>query len=254
LPGSILGEEMMLSWDALGDLGLDLENPWYRKYMSFIDTLVESSAGRYPVSHGTLVGPSDMAALLRGHGQVIIDLLEDPAHMAWLLERMGAIFRQVTEAAWARIPPFYGGYYDAQYQLWAPGPIARLQEDATALFSPRLYREYVQPIDQALARHFPSAFMHLHSTSMFLLEHFLAIEELRCFEINYDVSGPPLDAMVPFFQRVQGADRALLIRGTFTTDEAALLMEALQPRGLYVYNMVTSWDEIQALRGVYGLE
>ena len=253
LPGSILGDEQSCDWDELVDLSLDRSSAWLESYIAFIDTLVETSAGRFPVSHGTLVGPSDIAAVLRGHGRFILDLLDSPELAAGLIERAGDVFLDVTEAAWSRIPLFHGGYYDAQYQLWAPGPIARLQEDASALYSPDLYRRFVQPVDRRLAEHFACCFMHLHSTSMFLMDLFLEIDALRCFEVNHDVSGPGLDVMIPYFQRIQQCERSLLVRGTFTEDEARLLVDSLDPRGLYIYCMVTTWDEIECIGPVLGL-
>jgi hypothetical protein len=255
LPGSILGESRSEPWEALTDLALDRENPWFQKYVAFIDTLVAQADGRYPVSHGTLQGPTDMLALLRGHDQSVLDWLEAPEKTSEVLARCADIFRQVTEAAWERIPLYHGGYYDAQYQLWAPGPIARLQEDATGLYSPRLYRQYVQPIDRDLSAHFPCAFIHLHSTSMFILDDFLAVEGIRAFEVNYEIKsgGPPVEGMLPYFQRIQAADRPLLVRGSFTPDEMRLLMDGLAPEGLYLYIMVTDRDEVEALRPLVGL-
>jgi len=253
LPGSILGEDRRLSWGEVEHIRLDHETPWFKKYIEFAQALVRRSDGRFPVSHGTLHGPSDLAAALRGHDRCILDLMDEPEKSSRLLWRCSDIFREITEEVWKHIPLFHGGYYDAQYQLWAPGPIARLQEDATGLYSPKLYREFLQPIDRELAGHFPCSFMHLHSTSMFLLDAFLEIEEIRCFEINYDVSGPPLEEMIPYYQMVQRAERPLLIRGSFTPDEARLLMDALEPRGLYLYVMVASPAEIEALRPVFGM-
>ncbi len=255
LPGSILTEERSLPWDALDGLRLDHTDPWFRKYIEFIDVLVRRSAGRFPVSHGTLIGPSDLAAVLRGHSQSVLDLLAELARASRLLHRLGDIFREITEAAWERIPLFHGGYYDAQYQLWAPGPIARLQEDATGLFSPALYRQFLQPVDRELAGHFACAFIHLHSTSMFLLDAFLEIEEIRCFEVNYEVTsgGPPIAGMIPYFRRIQQAQRPLLIRGSFTPDELRLLVDSLEARGLYLYIMVGSLEEVGILRQALGI-
>jgi len=253
LPGSILGEDLHLGWDALGDVRLNRANPWFRKYIEFIDVLVQRSDGRFPVSHGTLIGPSDMAALLRGHGQAVMDLIDEPKKATALLWRMAEIFYEVTQAAWERIPRFYGGYYDAQYQLWSPGPTVRMQEDVTALYSPALYCEFVQPLDRWVARQFACNFIHLHSTSMFILDAFLEVEEIRCYEVNHDVSGPPLATMVPHFRAIQEADRPLLIRGSFTPDEARLLMDSLDARGLYLYIMVTDMAEVNSLRPVLGL-
>jgi hypothetical protein len=252
LPGSVLGAERTLDWDQLAELHLDRQSPWLAKYVGFIETLVRHSAGRYPVSHGTLIGPSDIAALLRGHTQSIFDLATAPAEMRRLLEQSGLLFRQITEEAWKHIPLYQGGYFDAQYQLWSPGPIARLQEDASGVYSPRLYREFLQPVDRAVARHFPSAFIHLHTNSMFLYDLFLEIEELRCFQVNHELQsgGPPMAGMIPAFRKIQAAGRSLLVRGSFTPEELRQLVDALDPRGLYVYIMVGSLAEVETLRRI----
>lgn len=253
LPGSTLAEERILPWEELGELRLDPEDAWYRKYMEFAETLVRTAGERFPVSHGTLVGPTDLAAALRGHSQSIIDLSEEPGKSRELLESMADIFVEITEALWERIPLYHNGYYDAQYQLWSPGPIIRMQEDATALYSPELYRRFVQPLDRKIAARFPNSFIHLHSTSMFLLDAFLEIEEIGCFEVNNDVSGPPVREMLPYFKMIQQADRSLLIRGSFSTEELRLLMKGLKPQGLYLYIMIESIEEIPPLRSVLGV-
>jgi len=104
-----------------------------------------------------------------------------------------------------------------------------------------------------LARHFPCAFMHLHSTSMFLLDAFLEIEELRCFEINYDAAGPPLEAMLPHFARVQAAGRSLLVRGSFRPEELRRLVDALDPKGLMLLVMARDRAEVDSLRAIVGM-
>ena len=255
LPGSILGEPQHLPWEALADVRLDREGPWFKMYVEFIDALVQRSAGRFPVSHATLLGPTDLFAVLRDHSQSVMDVLEEPDRASRLLWRLTEIFHEATQEAWQRIPLYQGGYYDAQYQLWAPGPIVRMQEDASGLYSPAMYRRYVQPLDRWLAGHYPCAFMHLHSTSMFLLDDFLEVDEIRCFEVNYEVGsgGPPIEGMLPYFQRVQEADRPLLVRGSFTPDEMRCLVDGLEPRGLYVYVMVETMEEVEGLRAVVGM-
>jgi hypothetical protein len=248
LPDNVMGEEQHLSWDEALQLQLDYENPWFRKYMEFGQALVATANGRFPVSHAAELGPSDLHAVLRGHNESIMDLIDEPEKSGELLWRLGEIFRDITEEFWNRVPLFHGGYFDAQYSLWSPGPIIRMQEDATAVFSPALYRKFVQPVDRMLAGHFAGSFIHLHSTSMFLLEAFLEIEEIKCFEINHDVCGPPLDDMVPYFQRVQKARRPLLIRGSFNPREMRLVLDSLEPRGLFLNIMVNTMQEVEALR------
>jgi hypothetical protein len=253
LPSSVLGEERELPWEELQEVRLDSSDPWYRKYMAFADALVAYAAGRFPVSHGALVGPSDLLGLLRGHTQAIMDVVQEPGHAERMLQRFGDIFVGITERFWERAPLWHGGYFDGMYQLWAPGPIARLQEDATGVYSPKLYRRYVQPIDRRIARHFPNCFIHLHSTSMFLLDGFLEIEELGCFEINNDALGPPVEEMVPYYRAVQTAGRSLIVRGSFSVDELRLLVERLEPEGLYLLILVQDMHEVDRLRPVVGM-
>ena len=248
LPDNVMGEEQHLAWDEALRARLDHQNPWFRKYMEFAQALVARSNGRFPVSHAAELGPTDLHAVLRGHNESIMDLTDEPEMSAELLWRLGEIFRDITEEFWKRVPLFHGGYFDAQYSLWSPSPIIRMQEDATAVFSPALYRKFIQPVDRMLACHFASSFIHLHSTSMFLLEAFLEIEEIRCFEINNDACGPPLEEMVPHFQRVQKARRPLLIRGSFTAQEMRLLLDSLEPRGLFFNVMVNTTEEVETLK------
>ena len=219
----------------------------------FVQALVTKSNGRFPVSHAPDLGPTDLHAVLRGHNESILDLVDEPEKSAELLWRLGAIFRESTEELWKRVPLFCGGYFDAQYSLWSPGPIIRIQEDATAVYSPDLYRKCVQPVDRMLAGHFASSFIHLHSTSMFLLEAFLEIEEIQCYEINNDACGPPVKEMVPYFQMVQKANRPLLIRGAFTQEEVRVLMDSLEPRGLFLNMMVNTMEEVESLRPLVGM-
>ena len=253
LPDNVMGEEQELSWTAALEKRLDLENPWFKKYVEFLEALIDRAAGRYPVSHGAELGPTDLHALLRGHSGSIIDLVDAPKNSAELLMPLGHLFAEFFQEAWKRIPLYHGGYFDAQYQLWAPGPIIRMQEDATAVFSPGLYRKLVQPVDRMIAKQFACNFMHLHTTSMFLLDAFLEIEELRCFEINIESFNIPVEGMIKYFKMVQDADRPLLLRGSFTEDELRLVCDSLDPRGLYLHIMPESQKEVDVLRPILGM-
>ena len=253
LPQNVLGEEQRLSWSKAFEVHLDHDNPWFQKYLEFAAVLVRASSGSFPVSHAPEIGPSDLHAVLRGHTESILDLTDEPEKSASLLWRLAGIVRQVTAEFWKRVPLFHGGYFDAQYSLWAPGPIIRMQEDATAVYSPALYRQFVQPPDRWLASQFANSFIHLHSTSMFLLEAFLEIEEIQCFQVNNDALGPPVEALIPCFQRIQNARKPLLIRGAFRPDQMRRLMDSLEPRGLFLNVMVDGMKEIESLRPLVGM-
>ena len=253
LPENILGEERTLPWPAALAIRLEEGNPWFRKYLEFADALVEVSAGRFPVSHSAELGPTDLHALLRGHTQSLLDLTDAPSESDQILRRGGEWLREFTEAVWRRLPLYEDGYFDAQYSLWSPGPIVRMQEDATAIYSPSLYRQFVQPVDRTLARHFASSFIHLHSTSMFLLDAILEIDEIQCYEVNNDALGPPVAKLLPYLQNIQAHGKPLLVRGSFTPEELRLVTDSLEPRGLFLNIMVRNLAETEPLRRIAGL-
>ena len=253
LPASILGEEQCLSLFQAANLALDPDNAWFRKYVEFGLALVAAAEGRFPVSHSAELGPTDLHAVLRGHTRCIMDLVDEPERAAEILWRLADLFCRVQQEFWQHMPLFHGGYFDAQYSLWSPQPIMRLQEDATAVYSPALYRRFVQPVDRALALRFPCAFMHLHSTSMFLLDAFLEIREIQCFQINKDALGPTTAAMIPHYRKVQTAGKPLLIRGSFSTEEMRLLLDSLDPRGLFLNIMVEGIAGVESLRPLFGM-
>ena len=90
---------------------------------------------------------------------------------------------------------------------------------------------------------------------MFILAAFLENEEIRCFQVNYEKAsgGPAIEGMIPYFRMIQNAQRPLLIRGSFTPDEMRLLRDSLDARGLFLYIMLTSQSEADALRSVLAM-
>lgn len=248
LPENVMGIEVQRSWEELRGLRLDTGGPWFRKYVAFASLLAETADGRFPVSHSPELGPTDLHAVLRGHTASLMDLIDEPERSAELIWNCGEVFRDFTVELWRHVPLWHGGYFDAQYSLWSPGPIIRMQEDATAVYSPKLFRRYVQAVDRMLAGAFASSFVHLHSTSLFLLDAFLEIGEIQCYEINRDALGPGLDVLIPYFERVQKAGKPLLIRGSFGAEDLRALMGSLESRGLFLNIMISDRRELAPLR------
>ena len=191
LPESILGEDMDLEWDEIESWS------WTRRTLGSRSTSSspgpwESSAGRYPVSHGTLVGPSDLAGVVRGRNRNIFDMYDEPEKSSDLLWKTARIFVEVLEGAapaHTNIPwRIFGAQYPTVDSPDQPSGCRKTRRDyslrnSTAASCSRSTRGW--------PAQYSHNFIHLHSTSMHILDCFLEIEELRCFQVNNDVSGPP---------------------------------------------------------------
>ncbi|HTU01130.1 MAG TPA: hypothetical protein VMG58_04915, partial [Candidatus Sulfotelmatobacter sp.] len=152
---SVWAEEGGFEYADLARLDLSDGNPWRRKYLEFVTALKQHFGGRVPVGQPILRGPADMVAALRGSSQMVLDLYDAPEDFRRLAHVCADFATGLVQAQHALTGPFAGGYLIEQLGLWAPRPIVRLQEDASALFSPALYVSLLQGADRRMAEAFP---------------------------------------------------------------------------------------------------
>jgi hypothetical protein len=247
---SIWVEEGGFEYGALAELDLSANNAWRKKYLHFVSALRDRYRDRCPVGQPILRGVSDMIAALRGTAQMVLDLYDWPEQYRRLARLCSNLLLDLIREQHVVTGPFQGGYEIEQFSLWAPGHTIRIQEDASALLSPDLYTRYLQEENRRLAQAFPYNLIHLHASSLFLLEQILEIKELLCIQINKDVGGSTIEKELPYFERVQAEDRRLLIRGKLDRDDLELLRRKLSPRGLYLQIVVETFEETQSLHDV----
>ena len=245
---AIWAEEGGFDYSKMGDLDISARNPWRRKYLDFVLALRDHFRDRYPVGQPILRGVSDMIAALRSASQMVFDLYDHPEEFRQLARLCGDLLLGLVEEQHRISGRFAGGYELEQFALWAPDRIIRLQEDASALFSPDLFGKYLKEENRRLASAFPYNLIHLHASSLFLLNRILDIPELRCIQINKDVGDVTIERELPYFRMTQAAGKRLLIRGKLDGDDLDVLRKNLSPRGLSLQIVVEHVEETFNLR------
>jgi len=134
-----------------------------------------------------------------------------------------------------------------QYELWSPGVPQRIQEDNVALYSPGFYRDFLKPLNVKLAKAVPYTLLHLHSSSLFLLDDFLDIPGVTVFQFSKDEGNRTWRDMLPELRRVQENERCLLIKGRLEPEDVVQLKQQLTPRGLCVEPVVDSVGEAKEM-------
>ena len=248
---SIWVKEGGFDYRDTGKLNLSKDNPWRKKYLEFVSALQDRYGDRYPVGQPILRGTSDMVAALRGSQQMIFDLYDHPQEFLRLARACTDFFIGLVKDQLAVTKPFYGGYEVEQFTLWAPQGIVRMQEDASALFSPDLYVKYLQEEDRRIASAFPYDVIHLHSSSLHLLDRFVDIEPQKCIEINKDQGGWGVPRMLPLFKMVQSRGKKLIVRGKLDLADLELLRKELSPRGLYLQIVIDKPEEAPRFRSFF---
>jgi hypothetical protein len=164
------------------------DNPWGRKLLELMQALVEHSRGRYQVSPTLMRGPADILAAMRGATQFTLDFLDTPELVRAALRQCARLWREVAQAQLDLIPPSAQGYtaLESALRAWAPERLLWLQEDAMALLSPTLYREFVLPIDTELSSLFPCVAFHLHGTALWAINELVQVPGIDVLELNLE--------------------------------------------------------------------
>jgi len=226
-------EPIIQDWSELASLRYDPQNPWVQRALTLARQLVARSGGRYAVAPGLIEGPSDVCAALRGITRLAGDLYEYPAEVARLAAKGAEAWRSYAEALFSLIPLYDGGTV-TQWNLWAPGRAAALQEDFCTIISPQQYRRFFLPLDRELARSVDLLWVHVHAGAIHLVDELLTIEEIRGIQIVHDgIASPPLQRVLPVMRRVQERGKCLIVR-KYSPEELESILPYLSPRRLAI--------------------
>lgn len=243
---SFWAEPVMAEWPEELRLSSPEGEEWLAKLLEFTEALARRADGRYAVAATLMRGPSDLAAALRGHVEMVYDLYDHPDQLRQLIDAATERWIEIAQRQLERIPPHAGGYVSNFYRVWAPDRIVFTQEDASASFSPDLFRRYLLPADRRIAAAFPYSIMHIHSPTTWPVGQWLQIERLSCIEINYDDNGPRLPELLPLLRQIQEV-KPLILRGAMTPEEIAYVKRELSPRGLLLNLVARSVEEARTL-------
>jgi hypothetical protein len=250
---SIWAEHPDPSWECLNGVGFDPNNAWLRKLVECAERLRAHAAGRYPIGGTILRGVSDIATALLGTQRFVLEFYDHPQEMRRLLKRCAEIWQGVGQALVRAFGSFHGGQCAGRRRVWTPGTCMLYQDDAAAMLSPSLFREFISPHEHEILKQYTRTMIHTHSATLrIMIDGLLSLRSLHAIEVQFDPSGPSLPALLSLFKRIQ-EHKALLISGELadlTMDGIKLLLKELSPHGLCLLPKVNTETEADALLGV----
>jgi hypothetical protein len=225
--------------DAVEKAALDPDNPWLLKLLDFQRFLVRSFGQERPVGVPVLRGPIDLACAMLGGANAVFAMSDFPEEMERLLRICADAWLHTAKALIAIVPPFEGGYFNYRL-IWMPEPAPVMQEDNASLLSPALYRRFVLPEDERILAQFAYPIFHTHTGGMHvMLNDLIASPFVKALDSCWDPPpfGPPVEKLIPAYQRIQDAGKSLYIVAVGVPSERDLLLlqRELSPRGLCVF-------------------
>ena len=121
------------------------DSPNFQTQLSIIKEGIKTSQGHFLVSMPDLIENIDTLASLRGNENLMIDLLDRPGFVKQRLAEINQAYFQAFDALYHEVRTPHGGNAFSAFSIWGPGKTAKLQCDASAMFSAKMFREFVVP-------------------------------------------------------------------------------------------------------------
>jgi len=238
--------EQELEPEKLPPLRFDAQHPWWKVSESVIRACVERSRGKYLVGCPDLIENMDVLSSLRGAQTLCLDLVERPE---WVAQKIAEI-NDVWFAAYQRIYDLIklpdGSSAFGAFYIWGPGKVAKLQCDASAMFSPRMYQRFVVPALTQQCAWLDHSLYHLDGTqALGHLEALLAIEPLDAIEwtpqAGIETGGHP--RWHELYRRILAAGKSVQVVNV-EPHEVLPLLDAIGRQGVYM--LIQFKDEREA--------
>jgi len=218
-------------------------NPWIERYGEFVSFLSREYGHRFPVAQSILRGPLDILAAAIGDENMIYALYDQPEEVHYILSIYSGLIKAFLRIQKDMTPPFMEGNVIGQYHIWAPGTVARLQEDAQSLLSAKLYEEFVLPCDCDIASENKYNLFHMHASAFHLLDLVLMIKNIGILQVSKDEGINSIESMIPGLVKIQKAGRKLILKGRLTLRDVELIKKKLDYGGLCLQFVVSSIEE-----------
>ena len=225
------------------------DNPWMRLMAEMLDALSAKSAGRFPLATTRMRGVADLLSALYGADALVYALFDKPDEVTRVAQQVTDLFIQYGKLQLEHIPAFHGGMGSFYYHMWAPAGTVWHQEDATALLSPDLYAEFIEPFDRQIVAAFPHVVMHQHSTGFVPTDRYLDMG-MSALELHIDSGGPSAEALYERHLAIL-RERPLIIWGDIPRSDLDWLFAKLPPQGLAIITVVNSPDQAHDLWRTY---
>ncbi len=230
-------------------LRFDPSSRWWRITEQTLTECAALGRGKYMAACPDLVENIDVLASLRGTQRLLMDMVERPE---WVVEKVGEINRAFMDA-YDRIYEIIklpdGSSVFGAFGMWGPGKTAKVQCDASAMFSPAMFRQFVAPALTVQCEWLDYSVFHLDGHQCIChLDALLEIEALDAIEWTPDPMVPRAASShwYQMYRRILDAGKSLQVIWA-TSDEVVPLLDALGAAGVYIRTSAKNEAAAEAL-------
>lgn len=241
--------------DAASPLRFDAGNEWVLRQDDIIRAGLDIPERDFMIGMPDLIENIDTYSSLRGTHSMLLDLVDRPEFVLEKLQEINAAWLEAFDHFYQQIKDADGGNAWTYFNIYGPGKTAKVQCDASAMISPRMFKKFVAPMLQQQCEWMDYSMYHLDGTAcMPHLPQLLAIDALTAIEWTPEPSVPrpgspewyglyrkilnagksvhawyvPPENVIPLLDAVGGAGVLMIIHAESET-QARQLEEAIEP-------------------------
>lgn len=212
----------------------DEHNPYWLFSKELARKAVERLRGKALVAFPDLIEGLDTISSLIGNEDLLLALVDHPDDVHRFQGPLTDTYFDFHDPLYNIIKDEDGGSCFSAFDTWAPGPMAKVQCDFSAMISPAMYEEFVVPYLAEQCARLEYAVFHLDGPNC--LPHLpllLEIEELNAIQWTPGAGQPypTWEGYIPMYREIRKAGKAVMIRSG-TPEEARNLVNEMGPEGL----------------------
>ena len=137
--------------------GFDPDNFYWDFTLRLSREQLRLGQGKFLVAFPDLIEGLDSLAAMRGTDKLLIDLIERPGWVHQSLQTLTDLYFQYYDILYDMYKEDRGG---SHFWAWAPGRMAKLQCDFSAMISPEMFGEFMVPVLREMTAKFDHCMYH----------------------------------------------------------------------------------------------
>ena len=243
--GTVWYKPFISDWSTASEVKLDPENKWWKLTQEFAREGMKRGRGKFLVSMPDLIENLDTIASLREIGKLLVDLVDNSKYVHRCQEKILRLWFECYDELYNILEGKEEGICFSAFSTWAPGKMAKLQCDMSAMISPNMFDEFVVPYLEKQCQWLDYSFYHLDGPDAVKhLDSLLSIKELDGIQWTPGAGQPGLESKKWFeiYHKIQSAEKKLWLLG-IPKDSIKELLKELSPKGLCIWTTCSTEKE-----------
>ncbi|MDI6619304.1 MAG: hypothetical protein QME45_11635 [Clostridiales bacterium] len=222
---------------------IDEDNDWWKYTLKIAELTAKKASGKYSVGTTDIGGIIDILASLRTTQTLLLELIDQPEKVLAAEEKILKLWFYVYDRVNEKIEKYCDGY-DAWMGIWCPKKWYPLQADFSAMISPKMYRQFIEPFIREQTKRLDYSIYHLDGPGEIPhLDILLDIDELDGIQWvpgagNLDVTS---EAWYDIYRRIQKKGKNIVLNGA-DPKKIQDLFKHISPKGVLVSTYCSNED------------